>query len=69
MLTFVNSISRKVWVYFFRQKNKVFPIVKKFKALVENQIGKKIKKLRTDNGLELCGSEFNGFCATQGIAR
>ena len=25
---------------------------KKFKALVENQIGRKIKKLRTDNGLE-----------------
>jgi len=27
---------------------------KKCKALVENQTGRKIKKLRTDNGLELC---------------
>jgi hypothetical protein len=28
---------------------------KKFKSLVKNQIGKKIKVLRTDNGGELCG--------------
>ena len=41
---------------------------KKFKALVENQTGRKIKKLRIDNGLEFCESNFNEFCATQGIA-
>ena len=36
---------------------------------MENQIGKKVKRLRTDNGLELCCSEFNEFCKTEGIAR
>ncbi|CAM8961497.1 unnamed protein product [Rhodiola kirilowii] len=36
---------------------------------LENQIGKKIKRLRTDNGLEFCSSEFNEFCKTEGIAR
>jgi len=42
---------------------------KKFKALVENHIRKKIKKLGTDNGLEFCKSDFNEFYATQSIAR
>ena len=42
---------------------------KKFKALIENQTGRKINKLTTDNGLKFCESEFNKFYATQGIAR
>jgi len=42
---------------------------KKFKALVENQTGGKIEKLRTNNGLEFCESDFNKFCTTQGIAK
>ena len=39
----------------------------KFKVLVKNQTEEKIKKLRTDNGLEFCESDFNDFCATQVI--
>jgi len=50
-------------------ENDAFPIFKKFKALVENQIGRKIKKLRINNGLEFCESDFNEFCVVQGIAR
>jgi len=38
---------------------------KKFKALVENQTGRKIRKLRTDNGLEFYEFDFNKFCTTQ----
>ncbi|GJX80863.1 retrovirus-related pol polyprotein from transposon TNT 1-94 [Tanacetum coccineum] len=37
--------------------------------LIENQTGRKIKRLRTDNGLEFCSSEFNEFCRDEGIAR
>ena len=39
-------------------------MIKNFKALVENQVGRKIKKLRTDNGLAFCE-----FCAVHGITR
>ena len=42
---------------------------KKFKALVENQTGRKIKKLRTDNSLEFCEAEFNEFYTVNGITR
>ena len=43
-------------------KSNVFSKFKEFKALLENQIEKKIKVLRTDNGGELCGKEFDQFC-------
>ena len=69
MLTFVDDFSRKVWVYFLRHKNETFFMFKKFKALVENQTGRKIKKLKTDNGLEFVESEFKEFCAVNDIAR
>lgn len=36
---------------------------------VENQSGRKIKKLRTDNGLEFCSNEFDGSCKNMGIGR
>ncbi|GJV02370.1 retrovirus-related pol polyprotein from transposon TNT 1-94 [Tanacetum coccineum] len=31
--------------------------------------GRKLKKLRTDNGLEFCNQEFNNLCKESGIAR
>ena len=37
--------------------------------MVENQVGKKIKVLRTDNGLEFCSKEFDNFCKKEGILR
>ena len=40
-----------------------------FKALVENQTGKKIKILRTDNGTEYESNEFNDYCREVGIKR
>jgi len=67
MLTFVDDFLRKVWVYFLRQKIETFSMFKKLKALVENQTVRKIKTLRTDNGLEFCETEFNKFCAINGI--
>jgi len=69
MLTFVDDFRQKVWVYLLRQKNEMFSIFKKFKVLVENQTGRKIKKLRTNNGLEFCESEFTEFCTVNGTAR
>ena len=41
---------------------------KEWKALVENQIGKKLKVLRTDNGLEYY-KMFDEFCSREGIVR
>ncbi|GKD61578.1 retrotransposon protein, putative, ty1-copia subclass, partial [Tanacetum coccineum] len=37
--------------------------------LVENQTGRTVKKLGTDNGLEFCNREFEQLCIESGIAR
>jgi hypothetical protein len=36
---------------------------------VDNQIENKIKVLRTNNGGEFCGNEFDEFCKKCGIER
>lgn len=36
---------------------------------MENQTEKKIKILRTDNGLEFCNQQFNTYCKDKGIVR
>ncbi|GKV37331.1 hypothetical protein SLEP1_g45370 [Rubroshorea leprosula] len=68
-LTFIDDHSRKVWVYFLKHKSEVFHTFKQWKVLVENHKGKKIKCLRTDNGLEFCNQEFDDYCKNEGIAR
>jgi len=55
--------------FIFENKNDVFSNFKKWKALIENQTNKKIKSLRTDNGLEFGEGQFNEFCENEGIVR
>ncbi len=66
-VTFIDDHSRKVWVYFLRHKFDVFEAFKKWKAMVENETGLKIKKLCSDNGGEYEDNEFKKFCYQNGI--
>jgi hypothetical protein len=54
----IDEFSRNTWIYFLGKKSEVFERFKEIKALVENQTEKIIKVLRTDNGREFCGNEF-----------
>ncbi len=47
----------------------MFEKFREWKSLVENQTGRKVKKLRTDNGLEFCNQQFDSYYANEGIAR
>ena len=49
-VSFVDDLSRKLWLYLIKAKSEVFNIFKRFKALVEKQSRKCIKILRTDGG-------------------
>ncbi|KAL5806685.1 hypothetical protein ACOSQ4_029418 [Xanthoceras sorbifolium] len=66
-VTFIDDHSKKVYVYLLRHKSKVFWVFKKWKAMVENETGLKIKKLRSDNRGEYEGSSFKHFCHVNGI--
>ena len=63
-LTFIDDFLRKVWVYLLKSKDQTFEKFKEWKSLVETQIGKKIKTLRTDNDLEYLSDSFKKFCAS-----
>jgi hypothetical protein len=54
LLTFVDDFSQKFLVYILKNKDQVFENFKAWKVLVENQTDKRIKKFRTDNGLDFC---------------
>jgi hypothetical protein len=68
-VTFIDDSTRKLWIYFMKNKSDVFEIFKKWKSLVENQTGLKLKCLRSDNGGEYCSNEFDEYCAGHGIRR
>ena len=68
-MTIIDDHSRRFWVYVLKYKNEAFAKFKEWKIMVENQTGKKLKRLRTNNELEFCNKEFNQFCTQNGISR
>ena len=65
-MSIIDDYSRMTWVFMMKHKSEAFKNFKQWKILIENQTGKKIKRLRIDNGLEFCGFEFNEFCKAEG---
>jgi len=68
-ITFIDDYSRNCWVYFLKAKSEALDTFKKFKALVENERGCKIKCLRTDRGGEFCSKSFQSYCDMNGVRR
>eukprot|EP00253_Pinus_taeda_P002451 PITA_02451 len=68
-ITFIDDFSRKTWIYYLKHKDEAFEIFIKFKALIGNQIGKRIKVFRSDNGGEYMSNEFIAFCKKEGIKK
>lgn len=66
---FIDDFSRKTWIFFLKTKSETLEKFREFKALVENQFGRKIRALRSDNGGEYISREFNEFCRIAGIKR
>jgi len=64
---FIDDYSHKCWVYFMQKKDQTFTKFCEFKALVEKELGKKIKVLRSDNSGEYVSQEFKDFYAVEGI--
>lgn len=50
-------------------KDEAFDKFKEWKIEVEAQTGKKLKCLRTDNGLEYCNNRFDCYCVSTGVKR
>ena len=68
-VSFIDDSTRKVWAYPIRTKDRVFSIFTDWLAIIENQTGRKLKCLRSDNGGEFKSEEFVKFCRERGIRR
>jgi transposase InsO family protein len=65
----IDDSSKKTWIYFLKAKDEVFDKFQEFKALVENQIGRKIRVLRSDNRGEYTSKEFVDYYGAVGIKK
>ena len=66
-LTFIDDSTRFCNVYLLKTKDEAFNYFKTYKAEVENQLERKIKRLRSDRGGEYFSNVFDEFCVEHGI--
>ena len=66
-ITFIDDSTRFCYVYRLKTKDEVFNYFKAYKAEVENQLERKIKRLRSDRGGEYFSNLFDEFCVEHGI--
>ena len=58
---FIDDHTRKVWVYFMKEKSEVFTHFQHFKAMAEKQTGKYVQCFRSNGGGEHFSNEFSSF--------
>nr|CAE02930.3 OSJNBa0014K14.2 [Oryza sativa Japonica Group] len=66
-MTLIDDATRFYYVYLLKTKDKALDYFKIYKAEVENQLDRKIKRLRSDRGGEFFSNEFDLFCEEHGI--
>jgi hypothetical protein len=66
-ITFIDDSTRFCYVYLLKSKDKALHYFETYKAEVENQLERKIKRLRSDRGVEYFSGDFSDFCGEHGI--
>ena len=66
-MTFIDDCTRFCYVYLLKTKDEALHYFKVYKAEVENQLEKKIKRLWSNRGGEYFSNEISEFCAVHGI--
>ncbi|GJW27577.1 putative ribonuclease H-like domain-containing protein, partial [Tanacetum coccineum] len=57
------------WVFFLRTKDETSGILKDFIRQIENQLNKKVKTIRCNNGTKFKNRDMIEFCGSKGIKR
>ena len=66
-MTLIDDATRFCYVYLLQTKDEALDYFKIYKAEVENQLERKIKRLRSDRGGEYFPKVFDEFCEEHGI--
>ena len=68
-ITFIDDFTRYGHVYLISHKSEALDCFRRYVSLVENQLDKSIKALRTDCGREYLSKQFKELCDEKGIMR
>ncbi|GJS98502.1 putative ribonuclease H-like domain-containing protein [Tanacetum coccineum] len=68
-LVVTDDFSRFTWTFYLGTKDETFYVLKEFIALIENQLNKKVKGIRCDNGTEFKNAKLIELCGEKGIKR
>ncbi|WVZ57985.1 hypothetical protein U9M48_008307 [Paspalum notatum var. saurae] len=66
-MTLIDDSTGFCYVYLLKTKDEALSYFKIYKAKVENQLERKVKRLRSDRGGEYFSNEFDLFCEEHGI--
>nr|AAP44650.1 putative polyprotein [Oryza sativa Japonica Group] len=66
-MALIDDATRFCYVYLLKTKDEALDYFKIYKAEVENQLDRKIKRLRSNRGGEFFSNEFDLFCEEHGI--
>ncbi|GBM13168.1 Retrovirus-related Pol polyprotein from transposon TNT 1-94 [Araneus ventricosus] len=66
-LSIIDDFSRKIDVFTLKSKSEEFSIFKGYLSRVQRELGRKLKSIRTDNGMEFCHKDFETFLRDLGI--
>lgn len=66
-MTILDDYSRKIDVFCLKSKDEVVKNIKEYLDRIENQKGQKVKRFRSDNGLEYCNKALRELFANRGI--
>ena len=66
-LVIVDDFSRKAWCIPLKKKSDTSTAIKEWIAVHENEVGKKVKKMRSDNGGEYIDAAFEKWLREHGI--
>ncbi|GJT40611.1 ribonuclease H-like domain-containing protein [Tanacetum coccineum] len=68
-LVVTDDYSRFTWVFFLTTKDETSEVLKNFIKEIENLVDKKVKIIRSDNGIEFKNKVMDDFCREKGIKR
>ena len=66
-ITFIDDFTRYSYIYLLSHKHEALSCFKSYMSLVENQLDRKIKVLRTNRGGEYLSTQFRELCNERGI--
>ncbi|GKD45797.1 ribonuclease H-like domain-containing protein, partial [Tanacetum coccineum] len=66
-LTIVDDFSRVIWTFLMKSKTDVYENIVNFVNIIYNQFNKRIKVLRSDNGIKFVNKNMQLFCDKNGI--